>query len=54
MQNEFISMLHDVLMCSNFQISIRSRFYFESLVEELFYGQQYSEAVEMVDKVDFK
>jgi len=27
------------------------RFYFESLIEELFFGQQYSEAVEMVDKV---
>lgn len=27
------------------------QFYFESLVEELFFGQQYSEAVEMVDKV---
>jgi len=51
MQNEFISMLHDVFKLSN---SILSRFYFESLIEELFFGQQYSEAVEMVDKVDFK
>ena len=42
------------MMCSNCQISILSRFYFESLIEELFFGQQYSEAVEMVDKVDFK
>jgi hypothetical protein len=28
-----------------------TRFYFESLVEEHFYGRQYTEAVELVEKV---
>jgi hypothetical protein len=32
-------------------LSSTTRFYFESLVEEHFYGRQYTEAVELVEKV---